>query len=177
MQSQNQKSLDEIRLMLSELKSGNYTHRIAIKADDEFLTIAVLLNLIASQLQLAGLTSGILAQALENPESPASTLALRLHEYILDHLTDDLPPVREIAHYFGTNERKAKEIFKAGYNKTIFQVHNEQRLAIAHELLVKTLKPVKEIAGICNFNSSHAFYSSFRRHYGYAPSQLRTNKN
>jgi transcriptional regulator GlxA family with amidase domain len=58
-----------------------------------------------------------------------------------------------------------------------FQVYVENnRLSRAHKMLLEGAHTVQEVTASCGFANTNSFYKSFRRHYGFPPSEI-LNRN
>lgn len=95
-------------------------------------------------------------------------------EYIRNHLDEELPSLKEMAHDFGTNEYKLKNGFKELNGMTVFQFLKEERLRKAHILVEFSNKSFKEIAKMVGFKSGTHFSREFNKRYKYRPKVLRS---
>ncbi|UNY98620.1 AraC family transcriptional regulator [Zhouia spongiae] len=95
-------------------------------------------------------------------------------EYIKNHLDEELPSLKEMAHDFGTNEFKLKRGFKELNGMTVFQFLKEERLRKAHVLVEFSEKSFKEIAKMVGFKNGTHFSREFNKRYGYRPKTLRS---
>jgi len=106
---------------------------------------------------------------------PDSQLIQKVHNYILDHLEDPLPTVKQLSRLFGTNEFKIKDGFRQFFNTSVYQFYSEERLKKAHLLIQQSDVPLKTIAFSCGYNDYTNFYKAFKKRFGYAPSDLLRN--
>ncbi|QLE01995.1 helix-turn-helix domain-containing protein [Galbibacter sp. BG1] len=97
-------------------------------------------------------------------------------EHIKNHLDQDLPSLKEMAHQFGTNEYKLKKGFKELNGMTVFQFLKEERLKKAHVIVEHSNKSFKEIAKMVGFKNSTHFSREFNIRFGYRPRALRSLK-
>ena len=95
-----------------------------------------------------------------------------LHRYILEHLDEPLPTLRELAKLFGSEEHKLKVGFREHYHTSVYHFYHEERLKKAHSLIMDSSITLKEIAFMCGFTTYLNFYKAFKKQYGYAPSDL-----
>lgn len=95
-------------------------------------------------------------------------------EYIRNHLDEELPSLKEMAHDFGTNEYKLKNGFKELNGMTVFQFLKEERLRKAHILVEFSNKSFKEIAKMVGFKSGTHFSREFNKRFRYRPKVLRS---
>lgn len=95
-----------------------------------------------------------------------------LHHYILEHLDEPLPTLRELAKLFGSEEHKLKVGFREHYHTSVYHFYHEERLKKAHSLILQTSITLKEVAFMCGFTTYLNFYKAFKKQFGYAPSYL-----
>ena len=93
-----------------------------------------------------------------------------LHDYILSHLDQPLPALRQLAGKFGIAEHSLKSGFRREFNAGIHGFYNEHRLLRAMGQIRHTDMPLKEIAFACGFNSYLNFYKAFVKQFGHSPS-------
>lgn len=97
-----------------------------------------------------------------------------VYDYIIGHLDTSLPSLRELSQIFGINEFKLKHGFRELFKTSIYQFYNEQRLQSAHLLIEQSSLPLKEIAYRSGFSTYANFSKSFKKKFGYAPNELKT---
>lgn len=102
----------------------------------------------------------------------SANLIQEVHDYILNHLEEPLPSVKQLSRLFGTNEFRIKEGFRQFFNTSVYQFYTEERLKKAHLLIQQTGEPLKNIAFSCGFTDYVNFYKAFKKRFGYPPSQL-----
>jgi AraC-like DNA-binding protein len=95
-----------------------------------------------------------------------------LHRYVLEHLDEPLPTLKELAKLFGSEEHKLKVGFREHYHTSVYHFYQEERLKKAHSLIMQTSISLKEVAFMCGFTTYLNFYKAFKKDYGYAPSDL-----
>lgn len=106
------------------------------------------------------------------PAPSTSKLIQDVHDYILNHLEEPLPTLKELSRLFSTNEFKIKDGFRHFFNTSVYQFYNEERLKKAHLLIQQTNEPLKSIAFSCGYNDYMNFYKAFKKRFGYPPSDL-----
>ncbi|MFV8374741.1 helix-turn-helix domain-containing protein [Flavobacterium sp. GSP11] len=116
---------------------------------------------------------------LNNEYSPiktkneSETLTIqKLHAYILSHLDEPLPSLKELAAMFASEEHKLKIGFRKYFNTSVYKYYHRERLKKSHLLIQQTSILLKEIAFMCGFTAYLNFYKAFKKHFGYAPSDL-----
>lgn len=96
----------------------------------------------------------------------------QLHDYILTHLDESLPPLKELSKIFNSNQYSLKVGFRYFFNTSIYHFYNDERLKKAHLLLQQTTHSIKSIAIMSGFNDYPTFYKAFKKRFGYSPSEL-----
>lgn len=99
-------------------------------------------------------------------------LIQKLYDYILAHLDEPLPSLKELSRVFGTNEHKLKEGFRHFFKTSIYQFYNEERLNRAHYMIQHTALPLKSISVMNGFNNYPNFSKSFKKHFGCSPYEV-----
>ncbi|ANQ51170.1 helix-turn-helix transcriptional regulator [Flammeovirga sp. MY04] len=91
------------------------------------------------------------------------------------HLSDftEIPNLTELSDKYGMSVSKLNRLFKSIFDKPILQFYNQQKLEEAHRQIVYTNKSLTEIAIDLNFSHVGHMSSSFKNHFGYAPSALK----
>jgi AraC-like DNA-binding protein len=106
-------------------------------------------------------------------EKHSETIVMQnLYDYILNHLEEPLPSLKELSVLFDTNEYKLKQGFREFFKTSIYNFYHEERLKRAHLMIQQTKIPLKEIALMNGFNTYLNFYKAFRKRYKYAPSEV-----
>lgn len=113
---------------------------------------------------------------LEKKSSVAEKMG-KVYDYITSHLDAQLPPLRELAHRFGTNEFTLKRDFKRCYGISIYKCYHEQRLEKALLLIKQTDIPIKTIAFMSGFSNYPNFSKAFKKKLGYCPNATRKYKS
>lgn len=102
----------------------------------------------------------------------SAPLIQELHAYILSHLDEPLPKLKELAKLLGSSEFSLKDGFKYYFNTSIYHFYNEQRLKKAFLLVQQRSYSIKSIAFMTGFNDYPTFYKAFKKRFGYAPRDL-----
>ena len=106
------------------------------------------------------------------PTRSDARLIQKVYDYILGHLEEPLPSVKELARMFGTNEFKLKEGFRHFLHTSIYQFYTDERLKRAYFMIEQTEIPLKRIAQMNGFNSYPNFSRTFKRRFGMSPKDL-----
>jgi AraC-like DNA-binding protein len=107
------------------------------------------------------------------PEKHSEAAVIQnLYDYILNHLEEPLPTLKELAVLFNTNEYKLKLGFRELFKTSIYNFYHEERLKRAHLMIRQTKIPLKEIAIMNGFNTYLNFYKAFRKRFKYTPSDV-----
>lgn len=100
-----------------------------------------------------------------------------VHQFILEHLHEPLPPISTISRLFHINEYKLKKGFKELYQITIFKFHLEKRLDQAMVMIKNTPTSLKVISYSLGFKSFPHFSRVFKIKFGSPPSHFRKNNS
>ncbi|MDO8316798.1 MAG: AraC family transcriptional regulator [Flavobacterium sp.] len=95
-----------------------------------------------------------------------------LYDYILNHLEQPLPTLKELAVLFDSNEYRLKFGFREFFKTSIYSFYHEERLKRAHLMIQQTRIPLKEIAIMNGFNTYLNFYKAFKKRFEYTPSEV-----
>ena len=112
-------------------------------------------------------------RANSNPKKTDAVIMQQVYEYIMGHLEEPLPTLKELSKLFGTNEFKLKHGFRQLFKTSIYKFYTEERLKQAHLLIQQTNFPLKEIAYRSGFNDYTNFSKAFKKQYHYPPSDLK----
>ncbi|TNJ46078.1 helix-turn-helix domain-containing protein [Tamlana fucoidanivorans] len=96
------------------------------------------------------------------------------HDMITNNLDKDFPSLRDFALQIGTNEFKLKYGFRELYGTSVYRFLAQERLRKSKMLIQHTNQSLKTIAQLTGYKSSSHFSRAFKKHFGCAPSQLRT---
>lgn len=108
-----------------------------------------------------------------NPEKQFEAVIIQnLYDYILNHLEEPLPTLKELAVLFDSNEYRLKFGFREFFKTSIYNFYHEERLKRAHLMIQQTKIPLKGIAIMNGFNTYLNFYKAFKKRYQYAPSEV-----
>lgn len=103
-------------------------------------------------------------------------LIQKLYDYILAHLEEPLPSLKELSHEFGTNEYKLKDGFRHFFKTSIYQFYNDERLKRAYFMIEHTTLPLKNISVMSGFNNYPNFSKSFKKRFGFSPNEMKLNE-
>lgn len=95
------------------------------------------------------------------------------HNYILNHLYENLPSMNELVKIAELNEYKLKIGFKKLYKISIFRFQTRERMKHAELLVNNTLMPIKQIAQHLGYGDSSHFSTVFKKHFGISPGKFR----
>ncbi|RTY67110.1 helix-turn-helix transcriptional regulator [Flavobacterium sp. LB2P53] len=113
-----------------------------------------------------------------NPERQSEAIVMQnLYDYILNHLEQPLPTLKELAVLFDCNEYKLKLGFREFFKTSIYNFYHDERLKRAHLMILQTKIPLKEIAIMNGFNTYLNFYKAFKKRFKYAPSEVDRSPN
>ena len=113
-----------------------------------------------------------------NPERQSEAIVMQnLYDYILNHLEEPLPTLKELAVLFDCNEYKLKLGFREFFKTSIYNFYHDERLKRAHLMIQQTKIPLKEIAIMNGFNTYLNFYKAFKKKFKYAPSEVDRSPN
>ena len=111
--------------------------------------------------------------------APTSAVKLRqvhqLYEEI-SGLQGKVPTLDELAKQYGMSARVLNKEFRKVYGVSIFSYISELRLKEAHEALLKTDLPMKNMALNMGYSHVNHFISAFGKKFGYSPGSLRKRK-
>lgn len=107
-----------------------------------------------------------------NAKQSDAMVIQNVYDYILNHLEEPLPTLKELSVIFKTNEFKLKDGFRQFFKTSIYSFYNEERLKRAHLMIQQTKIPLKEIAFMNGFNTYLNFYKAFKKRFKYAPSAV-----
>ncbi|WP_106477642.1 helix-turn-helix domain-containing protein [Phytohalomonas tamaricis] len=99
--------------------------------------------------------------------------AARLHDFIEDHLDQTLT-LEQLAAQVALSPYHFARLFRATFGHSPHAYITEQRLLKAHRLLKDTNDKIGVIALECGFGQHSQLSRLFKRHFGYAPSVLRS---
>ena len=97
------------------------------------------------------------------------------HDILLHNPELEFPSLKEFALRLGTNEFKLKYGFKQLYGTSVYRFLMNERFRKAKMMIQYSDQPLKTIAQVTGFKSMSHFSRSFKKRYGYAPSELRKN--
>jgi AraC-like DNA-binding protein len=118
-----------------------------------------------------------LKNADESEKHPTSRksdalLIQRVYDYILAHLEEPLPSLKELSKLFGTNEYKLKDGFRHFFKTSIYKFYTVERLKRAYLMIQQTTIPLKNIAIMNGFTDYPNFSKSFKKQFGISPNEI-----
>jgi AraC-like DNA-binding protein len=89
--------------------------------------------------------------------------------------TSLIPPLNlcAVAAAFGFSERYTQSLILKYTAKSFFEYIDKKRMKMAYSLLSESSMSVNDIAAKCGFSLPNSFYKSFKRHFGFPPTDLR----
>lgn len=96
----------------------------------------------------------------------------RARRLLLERI-DAPPSLPELARHVGLNEVKLKTGFRTLFGTSVFAYLRAQRMELARRLLVPRGLSVTEVALRVGYENPSKFATAFRKHFGFAPSELR----
>lgn len=120
----------------------------------------------------------------ESPLPTKSTLdltsvdvaSLQAARHVLDESVVT-PSLEELGRRVGLNRTKLAAGFKHIFGTTVGAYHRERRLALAHDMLVKSGTRIGRAAEAAGYADMGSFTKAFKAYYGSLPSQMRRERN
>ena len=112
----------------------------------------------------------LIQPALQSQQTAFVASVLR---FIDDHLGDSMLCVRMVADHFSIPEPTLQKAIRQGRNCTFFDYVEQQRYERALLLLKTSTHSIAQIAEMCGFNSTNAFYKAFKRKSSITPAAVR----
>jgi AraC-like DNA-binding protein len=81
--------------------------------------------------------------------------------------------IKELSSMVSLNQVELKTTFREAFGTGMFEFLMKARMEKAYQLVTETNKPIKEIASETGFQYIANFITSFHRHYGQTPGELR----
>lgn len=107
-----------------------------------------------------------------NSRKSDALLIQRVYDYILAHLEEPLPSLKELSKIFGTNEYKLKDGFRHFFKTSIYKFYTVERLKRAYLMIQQTTIPLKNIAIMNGFTDYPNFSKSFKKQFGISPNEI-----
>lgn len=107
-----------------------------------------------------------------NSRKSDALLIQRVYDYILAHLEEPLPSLKELSKIFGTNEYKLKDGFRHFFKTSIYKFYTVERLKRAYLMIQQTTIPLKNIALMNGFTDYPNFSKSFKKQFGISPNEI-----
>jgi AraC-like DNA-binding protein len=110
-----------------------------------------------------------------NSRKSDALLIQRVYDYILAHLEEPLPSLKELSKLFGTNEYKLKDGFRHFFKTSIYKFYTAERLKRAYLMIQQTTIPLKNISALNGFTDYPNFSKSFKKQFGISPNEVGRN--
>jgi AraC-like DNA-binding protein len=94
-------------------------------------------------------------------------------KYIDENISDPMLNLSAAAAAFGFSERYTQSLILKSTAKSFFEYIDQKRMKMAYALLSESGMSVNDIAIKCGFSLPNSFYKSFKRHFGFPPTELR----
>lgn len=107
-----------------------------------------------------------------NSRKADALLIQKVYDYILAHLEEPLPSLKELSKFFGTNEYKLKDGFRHFFKTSIYKFYTVERLKRAYLMIKQTTIPLKNIATMNGFTDYPNFSKSFKKQFGISPNEI-----
>ncbi len=105
-------------------------------------------------------------------------IAVAVKEHIMDNLGNMyLGRVKELSNQFNITSKSLRIEFRKLFGKTVPEFIREERLHLAHRLLLNTNKQVQEVATETGYDFLSHFNREFKKKFGYAPGTLKRKRN
>ena len=131
-------------------------------AENDFLCTSVLCEL-KNQMQRS---------EIPLKQDAAKQIYLDIVDYVKYSVNSNLL-VRDIAAYFGYNEKYISHVFSRIAGVPLKQYILNQKIEHARALLTDGNATIAEITDLCGFNDSHTFMRAFKKATGFTPSEYR----
>ena len=102
-----------------------------------------------------------------------TSFAASFCRFIDEHLGDSALSVRLVADHFAISEPTLQKAIRMEKGCSFFDYVEQQRYERALSLLRSTSLPIAEVAKVCGFNSTNAFYKAFKRKSSITPAVVR----
>ncbi|MFB9330871.1 helix-turn-helix domain-containing protein [Paenibacillus aurantiacus] len=143
--------------VFSEMLLSKQAQGITRSVDDLALWVNTLIDVVVGHLHAA---------------QESQPVALKVKGYIAAHLNEDLSR-EDIAGYVNLNPDYLTRIFKKETGLTISEYVLQERINSAKEMLVKTDRPITDIAYEVGYNNYSYFSKMFKKATGYNPQDYR----
>jgi len=100
----------------------------------------------------------------------------QVQKYIESHVFETIM-LDDLAKRFYVSKEYISKIFKSEYGISITDYILQLRMEQAHSLLLLGELPIKEIAEKVGYDDISYFYRVFRKHFGFAPGEVRKNNS
>jgi AraC-like DNA-binding protein len=108
----------------------------------------------------------------QNVTEKDKRLVLKAQHIIDESILEKFPSIHEISKKIGVSETKLKSDFKLLTGTTMYQYFLSKQMIYANELLKNKEVKIKEVAFLLGYVSHSKFSSTFKKHFGYLPSEV-----
>lgn len=116
----------------------------------------------------------------EEADPYCSSRQAELAQHLRDHLLtnrEGYVSLAQLAEEHGISVSHLQKLFKQVYGMPVYHYIKEYRLEQAAVELVRSTKPITQIAQNAGYDNASKFSEAFRKRYGATPSQYRANAN
>lgn len=99
---------------------------------------------------------------------------------VKNHLLDNInqpPTIAQLAKKYGFSASTLTRSFRRVFGCSIHEMLQRERMAYAHEKLLRSKTSVTEVATDLGYSNLSHFSSIFRKHFGFLPGQVRHKQN
>ena len=96
--------------------------------------------------------------------------------YIDSNVTDPMINLSSVSAAFGLSDRYIQAIIRKSTARSFFEYIDQKRMKMAYSLLTESNISVNDIAVKCGYALPNSFYKSFKRHFGFPPTDLRKSR-
>jgi AraC-like DNA-binding protein len=100
-------------------------------------------------------------------------LSQKIIAYIDDTISNHMLNLSAVAEHFSLSERYVQNLLRSATAKSYFEYVDQRRMKMARVLLEESSLSVNDVAARCGYALSNSFYKSFKRHFGFPPTELR----
>lgn len=97
---------------------------------------------------------------------------IQLEQYLFNHYAEEIT-LQMLADLFYLSTKQMARILKKNFHKSLAEILNERRMAVAVSLLLETDLPVGRIVEKAGYRTENYFFAQFKRFYHCTPLQYR----
>ncbi len=117
-------------------------------------------------------------KTLNRPFHTNEEIAFAVKEHIMANLSNiNLGRLKELTQHFPITSKTLTREFRKSFGKTVPEFIREERLKLAHQLLLQPNKQVQEVAIETGYDYLSHFSREFKKKFGYSPGALAKKKN